>query len=397
MKKFAFGVIVVLALGAAYLAGRLQAREVIEVPPASWAEASPAASAWRQLVVSLEAAAAKVFAASDNPQDRLDGLQLLADLLSASLEMKLSKNSPAEPQFTNWMADYRKFLGDSPDAIYHTAEISSAYRYEVSGNIGEADYLGFMLYGIGLNGWNRAVANLANDALVIDDNGDFRIVLSQSRPQGEADWLGLEDDVHMLMVRQYFHDRPNSTPATLRIRNLDLVESHKRSDEHMAAALQQVSGFINATLDGAIALSDMISAEPNSAEPPKAYNQDFAGVFYPTFDNQYLGTWFQVAEDEALVIEGDVPKAAYWSASVQNRWLQSLDYQHHPVSLNNSAITTENGRYRIILAHRQPEGENWLSTAGYTEGLLAIRYQQPQSQTKAPTLTLVKWAELAKE
>ncbi len=395
MKKTILLSVALALLAAAYFFGRMNATKVVSAPPANWTEDSLSAEAWRELLVSLEAAGATVFSTTDDSQNRLDGLQQLADLLSVSLEMKVSKRNVAEPKFTNWMSGYRKILGDSPDAVYHTAEISPAYQYEVTGNIGETDYLGFMLYGTGINGWNRAAANLGKDALRTDENGRFRIVLSKDKPAvNDGNWLALEDDIHMIMVRQYFHDRPNSAEATFHIRNLDPVDYQTPDDKTVAENIREATEFFNRTLSGVVALTQMISAEPNSAEPPKGYNQDFAGIFYPTHDNQYLGTWFKVAQDEALVIEGDVPDAPYWSASLQNRWLQSLDYDHHQVSLNNTQIKTSNGRFRIVLSQQKPEHENWLSTAGYEEGLLAIRYQQPRSATTPPTLTLVKFVNL---
>ncbi len=395
MKKLVLLLIVLVLLAAAYFFGRMNASKVVSAPPASWTEDSLSAKAWREMVVSLEAAGATVFSTTDDSQDRLDGLQQLADLVSVSLEMNVSKRNAAEPKFTNWMSGYRKILGDSPDAVYHTAEISSAYQYEVTGNIGETDYLGFMLYGTGINGWNRAAANLGKDALTTDESGNFRIVLSKDKPTDlDGNWLALEDDIHLIMVRQYFHNRPNSEEARLHISNLDPINHQIPDDKTVADNIRNATQFFNNTLSGVVALTEMISAEPNSAEPPKGYNEDFAGIFYPTHDNQYLGTWFKVAEDEALVIEGEVPDAPYWSASLQNRWLQSLDYVHHQVSLNNTQIKTSEGRFRIVLSHQKPEDENWLSTAGYEEGLLAIRYQQPRSATTPPTLTLVKFVNL---
>ena len=189
------------------------------------------------------------------------------------------------------MADYRKFLGDSPDAIYHTAQLSPAYRYQITGNRGDAEYLGFMLYGRQLNGWYRAAANLSSEAIVFDDKGDFRIVLSETAP-----------------------DEP--------------------------------------------------------------------GV-----------NWFNLGDDQALVVEGTVPDSPYWGVSLQSRWMQSLDYEHYQVELNDHNIETADGRYRIVVSHRPPPSGNWLDTAGKREGLLSIRYQLSQDSEK-PTLKLIKFDEL---
>jgi Protein of unknown function (DUF1214) len=394
MKKLAIGLVAVLILAAAYVLGTFNASKVISLPAAEWTQGNDAGEAWREFSASLEAAGSRVFEASDDPTERLEGLQYLAQLAAASLEMKLAKGSPVNPRFVNWMGDYRKFLGDSPDAIYHTAELSPAYRYEISGNRGDAEYLGFMLYGRQINGWNRAAANLSSEVLHFDQSGNFTIVLSNSPPDDPGtNWLQLEDDIHMVMVRQYFHGRDGKREAGFSIRNLDEPAYQPPGEAVVATGLRNSASFFNDTLDGAIALSSMLSAAPNDIDPPSSYSADFGGVFYPTFDNEYFGGWFYLQDDEALVVEGAVPDAPYWGVSLQSRWMQSLDYEHYQVGLNDQQIATENGRYRIVVSHRRPPSGNWLDTAGKREGLLSIRYQLSEGSEK-PRLSVVKFDQL---
>lgn len=391
MKKIALSVLLIVLLVVAYAYGTLNARKVISLPAAQWAGSSEAAQAWREFAASLESAGARIYGATDDAVERTEGLQYLAQLAAASLEMKLAKGSPEQPALSDWMSDYRKFLGDSPDAIYHTAELSPAYRYEITGNKGEAGYLGFMLYGRQLNGWNRPVANLSSELLQFDEAGNFSIVVSREAPAAGQDWLAMEDDVHTLMVRQYYHGRAGRQEARLHIRNLDTPPVGPVDDGEVAAGLRNATAFFNDTVDGTIALAGMLAGSPNSTEPPASYNPDFGGVFYPTLDNEYFGGWFNLQEDEALVIEGSVPDAPYWSVSLQNRWLQSLEGGQ--VALNDRQIETDNGRYKVILAHRRPPAGNWLDTGGRREGLLAIRYQLSEDSER-PSLRVVKFDQL---
>jgi hypothetical protein len=76
--------------------------------------------------------------------------------------------------------------------------------------------------------------------------------------------------------------------------------------------------------------------------------------------------------------------------------MQSLDYEHYQVELNDKEIASANGRYRIVVSHRRPPSGNWIDTAGKREGLLSIRYQLSQDSEK-PSLTLVKFEELSGE
>ncbi len=394
MKKLVFGLAALIMVAGVYTFGTFNASKTISVPPAEWAAASQAARAWREFTVSQEASGAKLMAAAIDSTERAESVQFLAQLSAAALEMKLAKGSESRPQLTNWMGGYRKFLGDSPDAVYHTAQLSAEYRYEVTGNRGDAEYLGFMLYGRQVNGWNRAAANVSSEEMHFDEAGNFSILLSSAAPDDPAEnWLNLESDIHMIMVRQYYHGRTGKTEANLAIRNLDEPQYQPSTDTEIAVALRTAAQFLIETVDGAIALTNMLATAPNSFDPPSSYSSDFGGVFYPTLDNEYYGGWFHLEEDEALIIEGPVPNAPYWAVSLQNRWMQSLDYKNYQVALNDHDIATENGRYRIVVSHQRPPSGNWLDTGGRKEGLISVRYQLSQD-TEKPDLRLVKFSEL---
>lgn len=381
-------------LGGGYFLGSLGASKSISVAPAKWAEGSDTAIAWQGFSESLESAAARIYNVTNDERERREGLSYLAQLAAAAIEMKYSKGDREAPIFTDWMADYRKFLGDSPDAIYHSAEISPEYNYEVSGNIGEAEYIGFMIYGTHLNGWNRASNNLSKDKISFDKEGRFRIIVSANKPRDPSvNWLKLDSDSHLLMVRQYYHDREEKKAANFTIRNMQNPLAIDRGEEDVANKIRAATRFFNDTVDGAIALSEVLSSSVNSIDPPKSYSPDFGGIFYPTHDNDYYGSWFYLEEDEALIVEGDIPDAPYWSVSLQNRWMQSLDYTSFTVSLNDKNIEVRDGRYRVIISHSEPKDANWLSTTGLKQGLLSIRYQLSSHSTK-PSLKLVKLDEI---
>ena len=395
MKKLLLLIIAVLLLAVVYMLGTFKARTTITIPEDRSSQGSDAALAWQELGVSMQAIGAKVSAAATNPLDRAEGMDMLADLMSLALEMKYSKGDPAAPQLTDWMSGHRKAMGDSPDAIYHTAEILPQYSYEISGTRNDAEYLGVMVYGRQVNGWNKAGANLSGAGITYDEQGRFRILISRTRPSDStANWLAMDGKSHTVMIRQYFHDRPSKTPAILSIRNIDPPAHTPDTDVQIAARLRAANTFFVEAASGVIALNDMLSSAPNNPDPPRTYNPDFGGIFYPTDDNQYSGTWLQIEKDQALIVEGPAPDVDYWSVSLQNRWLQSLDYKHRNVSLTNHEITVKNGRYKIIIAHQDPNtGDDWLDMSGHTTGLLGIRYQLA-GNVERPDIRLVRFDEL---
>jgi hypothetical protein len=101
MKKIFLATGIGLLIVFAYMFGTLNASRTITIQSAAWTEDSQTADAWRQFVASLEAAGARVFAATADSQERLDGLDYLAQLATVSLEMKLAKGEDANSRFTD--------------------------------------------------------------------------------------------------------------------------------------------------------------------------------------------------------------------------------------------------------------------------------------------------------
>ena len=402
LKRSLLVALIVVGIAGAYLMGWMRSHTTISAPPTAWSENDDIAKAWHELSVSMEAAGAELMATARDEHDKKEGFQALSSLLSASLEMKLTKGDPLRPAFTDWMSDHRKFLGDSPDAIYLTAEISGDHDYEIIGNKADVHYLGIMLYGRLPNGWNRPAGNISSHDINFDEQGNFRIILSRNKPSdSEGDWLKLSRDVHMVMVRQYFHDRPNSQKASFQIRSLNASDSREDNFLKTADGLRAATKFFNEAFRGTLALDRMQSKTLNSIDLPDSVDPDFVGIFYPTDDNAYFGTNFLIQEDEALVLQGAVPNVEYWSVALMNRWMRTFDYETYQVDLNNSRIKVDDGRFKIIVAHQKPSAEigaeggveNWLETGGLKHGLVTFRYQLYEGN-ETPTATLVKLKDL---
>jgi hypothetical protein len=86
------------------------------------------------------------------------------------------------------------------------------------------------------------------------------------------------------------------------------------------------------------------------------------------------GSW-ELADDEALVIEVVPPSARYWSLAMGDQWWESLDYAGHQTSLNgHQAVLDADGAFRAVVAHRDPGVANWLDTVGNRRGPMIFRW-----------------------
>lgn len=402
--------LVTLVSYASYQAGRFSGSTVITAPDDAWARDDAASEAFQDLLTSVDFAGSEAYSASQTSEATLplgETYQYLLELFAASIEMQLSKGDPARPQFTDWMGDYRKFLGDSPDARYLTAPIESKYDYELTFDMGDADYLGVVIYDTNqLTGWNRATDSLYVLAENVGNAKHIRLASINSGDQtaNQADGLELQlsETAHTVMVRAYRFDGSVEVNSHIKIAVSASTGSKRNStnqtQQHTSASdalsvekrLTNTSRFFNETWQGSRALARATVATANSFERPAKVSPDFVGIFYPTPDNSYHGGAFDLAPDEYLVIEGKAPKAAFWSITLQNHWMQSLAPSTGKASLRGDEIVLRDGRYRIwIGALPPPQGETWLSTGGLKQGLVAIRYLLAPDQ-EAPSARVVQ-------
>lgn len=444
---------ILIVASVSYTLGNFNARDTISRPDMSWALGSAAAIKISDLSISLEHAANAI--RERNPEaseaDLGKAYDYLSGLLAASVEMHIAKGDPLRPAFTNWMSDYRKFLGDSPDAIYSTAPIDADSKYEVAITTGSADYLGFVVYERNpLTGWNR----VAGSRSIVPDaeNSLFRIRLTSESSEETSEskkldtllekstgstegaqgitgaetapsinshdgisdahmWnrepgsqqltLTLSDSSHLIMVREYFFDSEPRQPSRLTIKRLGTTDSvitgvitqigtSGQSATPFETRAENAVNFFNQTWQGSLALADALKEKTNSFDRPATVSPDFVGIFYPTPDNDYHGGSFSLAPGEALVVEGEVPTAAFWSITLQDHWMQSIESNGQPASLKGSDITNRDGRYRVWIGETSPpDGEDWLNTGDKSEGLVAIRYLLSDNAT-APTARIMK-------
>ena len=394
---------------ASYQTGRFSGSTVITPPHDAWALDDGASEAFQKLLTSVDFAGSEAYSASQTDDATLphgETYQYLLELLAASIEMQLSKGDPSKPQFTDWMGDYRKFLGDSPDAHYLTAPIDSAYDYKLTFDMGDADYLRLVIYDTNpLTGWNRVTDSLYVLAENVGSAKHIRLASIHSRDltTSQADGLELQlsETAHTVMVRAYYFDGSVEESSRISIAVSSSTRSESNSTNQtqrrtsavdarsVETRLTNTSRFFNETWQGSRALARATAATANSFERPAEVSPDFVGIFYPTPDNSYHGGAFDLASDEHFVIEGKAPEAAFWSVTLQNHWMQSLAPRTGKASLRGDELVLRDGRYRIwIGALPPPDGENWLSTGGLQQGLVAIRYLLAISE-ETPTTRVV--------
>ncbi len=100
--------------------------------------------------------------------------------------------------------------------------------------------------------------------------------------------------------------------------------------------------------------------------------------------SQFGFCFYDLAPDEALHVHADVPDARYWSLQLYRmRWFSPYDIARS-TSLNQTQMHVgADGRFHVVVAHRDPGVANWLDTEGRVQGLVNFRYFWG---TRLPTL-----------
>ena len=316
-----------------------------------------------------------------------EGYRHLTHLLAYGLDLYLEGDAE-RPVFTPLASPTQKILGDNVDSLYHFAPLRGDRRYRIRGRRGNEVYLAFCVYGGKPDGeWSeRVVANLSQRDLACEADGGFEIVLAAEPPPGTRNAVVLAPDAVCVIVRQYFLDRRAVRAARFAIEPLDPVAPPAPLDDAtLAHRLGAVATFVRETIQ---VTPLPASLPPNLLGPPMPWSPHVPG--WGTPDNVYSLGLFRLEPGEALIIEGRSPRCVYFGAQLWNRYMQSLDYRWHRVSLNASEIAFEpDGSFRLVVAPRDPKLPNWLDTAGHREGVVFCRWLQADELPSQPTSRVV--------
>ena len=112
-------------------------------------------------------------------------------------------------------------------------------------------------------------------------------------------------------------------------------------------------------------------------------------------DNAYCAGLVVLGPDQALVVEGRWPECVYANVMFWNRFQQAPDYRYRPGSLNRAQMKSDDqGRFRFVVAHRDPGVDNWLDTEGRGRGVVYWRYIFPTEKPQRVTAEVVKASSL---
>ncbi|MDG3009432.1 DUF1214 domain-containing protein [Rhodococcus sp. D2-41] len=313
------------------------------------------------------------------PQDTLtqdEGVRYLLRLLRYSSLNNIEYSDPMYPEFT-YALDPNvkcKIGADNPDNIYMSARISGKHRYRISGSRGTVPLITFgsKASRYHLDGTMASTGEISTDEIPVDADGNFSFIASVDRP-AEGAWLPLAADTNGLVGRQSFQDRSTEIPAQVRIELIDEAPQPAPIDtDAFARQLKLTTAFVKGTAATFAKWTKMFMTRPNELPDWGQDHFQNAGGDPTIF---YLHGYWKLAEDEAWVIETEVPDCEYWNFVLQNWWMESLDHDRMNTYINNhTAELNDDGTLTIVVAAKDPGFGNWISTAFHDEGTALMRW-----------------------
>jgi hypothetical protein len=234
------------------------------------------------------------------------------------------------------------------------------------------------------------VATANDQTLPIAPDGTFELLLGPDVETGPAS-VRLDPDAVAVISRDYHVHPAVEGRSTFAIECLDPpAEPPRPTDAGTAAGLRRATAFLR-ELHGIFPIAP--PGEPNTVSEP--YPVPTATYGWAAGDAAYAMGRFDLADDEALVIEGSFPRCRFWNLCLWNPFLQTFDYRHEQVTINGGqAVPEPDGSFRLVVAHTDPGLPNWLSTAGHRAGVLWFRWFLPDSTPEQPATSVVRLQDL---
>lgn len=352
---------------------------------------------WEEFCDTLKAAGASMVfpGAPTDPFNQAEGYRYLSRLARAGLEAFIEYSDPRAPVLTRLAHETVKMGSDNPDNYYQNATISGAYEYRITGNRGTVHYLGFGTqkgnYADG--GGMPPTGYIETSDMQIDDDGSFELILSTKKPESGQNWLPMEPESTIVIVRQTFADRYNEHIADLHI---ERINGDGQPSPVTAEGIDQGLNTASTFVSGASLLFAKWSRDfqKHVNELPR-FSQEVADNAGGDPNIAYYHSYWQLAPDEALVIDAQPPECDAWNFQLDNHWMESLDYRYFTIHVNkHTAEYRSDGSVRVVVAHEDPGVPNWINTVGHDCGAMSWRWIRANAHPQ-PSTRVVKHHEVA--
>jgi hypothetical protein len=255
---------------------------------------------------------------------------------------------------------------DNPDSVYRVIPISGDERYEIHGRVGEhrmtENY--FTLWDANMG----TVDVLNGRTMQVESDGSFTITVDADPANGRPNHVRSTADAHEFYIRDVLLDWGRDDPNHVEIQRLggSPGTAARTRDEQAEATAAMMAHFANFTGKLSHGVYKM---------PPNHFNLAWSADKVGAMRNQvYVMGRFDLAEDEAFVVDVGDGGAEYFTVPLSNIWGTTLELVDSTGSLNKAqSVANDDGGYTYVISPVNPGVANWIDSDGLREGILTLR------------------------
>lgn len=308
-----------------------------------------------------------------DPLNQAEGVRYLTRLTRAGLEAYVEYGDPQFPVLRRMVHETVKLGADNPDNYYLNAQIDGKNEYKISGKRNTIDYIGFFTQNgsYGSTGGLAPCGVLQGSDLKVSPDGSFEIILSKEK-RGD-NWLKIEDNTSLLMVRQTFLHRHKEVPCEAHIENLSgRSVPDTLSPQRIEEGLKMASMFV---AGAPLLFARWANGFQKHTNELPQFDPEVSNAAGGDADIIYYHSYWKLNPNEVLRITVKPPACETWNFQLNNYWMESLDYRYFTICYNKGNATYEaDGSVVILVAHQKPNHPNWIETCGHYEGTMCWRW-----------------------
>lgn len=289
--------------------------------------------------------------------------------------------------------------GDSADFIYRMIPIGEHFGYEIHGELAStpASSISFSLMTQGAAPATLAVLDSLD--LKVDAQGRFVITIDGGTAGGRSNHLQSAAGVDHLLIRDALGDWCAEAPAKLSV-SLTHIPQQRTGDRQQLADTEAARRAARDIVDAFY--FTYFCTQSGCGQPPNTLRAPTSSAAFGGMPTQWGTKGNLLLEpDEAMMVTTNVAGAAFRNFSLSDQFFRSNEYWLRTSSLNmTQMVADEDGRYTVVIAHRDPGAYNWLDTGGLRHTILGHRWQMIardySGEPPALTARVVKWHALEK-
>src|SRR5271170_7527805 len=255
---------------------------------------------------------------------------------------------------------------DNPDSVYRVIPISGDERYEIRGRVG-----GHRMTENYFTLWDAHMGTvdvLNGRTMQVDSDGSYTITVDAEPANGRPNHVQTSPAAHEFYIRDVLLDWGRDDPNHIEVERLGgpPVTSARTLDEQAKATAAMMAYFADFTGKLSHGVYKM---------PPNHFNLAWSADKVGAMRNQvYVMGRFDLAEDEAFVVDVSDGGAEYFTVPLSNIWGTTLDIVDGTGSLNKAqSVANEDGSYTYVISPTDPGVANWIDSDGLREGILTLR------------------------